>query len=199
MNWIRPSESPKTLGSPVPYVAVVAAVSGAALILAAGGESARLALRYERELMTTEIWRVISAHLVHLGPGHVAMNLVAFVIMAAIFYPFLSVARMLSTLLTAAVGISCGFFFFFPDVEWYVGLSGVLHGLMLVGSWVWLKAGERLAAVLILGLVAKLVIEAVGGPLPLAETAAAGPVLTQSHWLGALVSVPCLWGVGRRS
>lgn len=183
----------------MPYIIAVVVIAGMALILAAGGDSARVALRYERTLMSTEIWRSLSGHLVHLGFGHLTLNLVAFIVMAAIFYPFLGVSRLVVTFLTAAAGISCSFFLFFPEIEWYVGLSGVLHGLMLVGACFWLRAGDRFAAVLILGLVAKLVYEAVSGPLPFTETAAGGPVLTQSHWLGALVSIPCLWGIWRSS
>lgn len=197
MNWIRPSEAAKTGRSLGAYALVIGLVCAAALALGTAGDDARSALRYERELVPSELWRVVSAHLVHLGASHLAMNLVAFVVMAILFYPFIATSRLVLTLLTTALGISCSLFLFFPEIQWYVGLSGILHGLLLVGASFWFRAGDRFAAVLILGLVAKLMYEAMSGPLPLTESAAGGPVLTEAHWLGALTALPCLWGIWR--
>ena len=52
----------------------------AALILLAaiGGDTVRLAGRYEREaVLDGELWRLVTGHLVHLGWSHTVLNLAA--------------------------------------------------------------------------------------------------------------------------
>jgi hypothetical protein len=78
---------------------------------------------------------------------------------------------------------------FLPAVHWYVGLSGVLHGLFVAGALASLAAGYR-AELLLLGLlVVKLAWEQVHGALPGSEGFAGGTVLVESHLFGAIAGL----------
>ena len=81
-----------------------------------------------------EYWRLLSGHFAHLGYPHLALNL------AGLILVWLLVGRLYSTwrwLLVAAFSIvvmDAGFWFVDSDMRWYVGLSGLLHGLLLAGA-----------------------------------------------------------------
>ena len=73
-----------------------------------------------------------------------------------------------------------------PHLHYYVGLSGVLHGLFVVGAW-----GERqhfrVSAYVLLALVfAKLVWEQLYGAMPGSESMIGGQVLVDAHLYGAI-------------
>ena len=51
-------------------------VSGLAVLAAVGGDFAREALAYDREQVAAgELWRLVTAHVVHLGWSHLLLNL----------------------------------------------------------------------------------------------------------------------------
>jgi hypothetical protein len=58
---------------------------------------------------------------------------------------------------------------------------------------------SRVGILLAIGLVSKLVWEAIGGPIPLTQSSAGGPVVTPAHLYGALAGAAVgLVGVARR-
>jgi rhomboid family GlyGly-CTERM serine protease len=155
-------------------------------LLELGGEPVRLLLRYDREaLQSGEIWRLLSAHLVHLGPSHMFMNVAALAVLAVIFAPMLRGRDWLLAAGCSALAIDAGLFFFHPIIEWYVGLSGVLHGLWAAGCVLGLLQRRREAIPLAVLLVGKLAYEGLLGPLPMTSEIAAGSVVTQAHAWGA--------------
>ena len=70
-------------------------------------------------------------------------------------------------------------------MAWYVGLSGVLHGLVAAGALALLLRREALGAVLALGLCAKLGYEQLAGPVPFTAESVGGPVVVAAHLYGA--------------
>ena len=158
-----------------------------ALLAAAGGEGARLLLRYERgRIAAGEVWRLATGHIVHLGNSHLVLNLAGLALVAYLVGPALDLRRWLLAILTSAAAISGAFWVFEPRLDWYVGLSGVLHGLLAAGvvaGWDTRHAESWLLAAV---LVAKLAWEQLAGPLPGSEAAAGGPVVTVAHLYGTL-------------
>ncbi len=79
-----------------------------------------------------------------------------------------------------------GFWFLMPQLDWYVGLSGLLHGLLAAGiPGIW--RGRRTEAIIIAGLVlAKIGYETLAGPLPWSEGTSGGDVVTEAHLFGAI-------------
>ena len=162
------------------------AIAGLAAAAEFAGDTGRLALRFDQtDLAAGELWRLVTGHLVHLGPSHLVMNLLA---LAILTYVLPSLARPVDWLfagLAAALAIDVGLLVFHPAVDWYVGLSGVLHGFWAAG--VVLALGERRfdSVPLALLLLFKLGFEAVFGPVPFSGEVAAGSVVTPAHAWGA--------------
>jgi len=166
------------------------------IVIAAVGDTLQLPLRYDRDaIMGGQLWRLVSAHLTHLGWSHLGLNLAGLAMVFVFFGSLLTQRHWLTITLVCAVGTSVGLFVFNPDVKWYVGLSGVLHGLFIAGGIADLKT-RRNEALVFLGLLAlKLGWEQTMGPMPGSESAAGGPVLVDAHLYGAVTALTWMLAV----
>ena len=156
------------------------------LVTAAWGDAARELLRYDRlAIAGGEVWRLLCGHFVHLGYRHLALNL------AGLALVWLLVARLYSTrqwLLVAAISVAfmdAGFWWLDEGLRWYVGLSGLLHGLLLAGAIRGIRSLPGESAAICAVVVAKLAYEQFAGPLPGSEAAAGGAVVVNAHLYGA--------------
>ncbi|HEY5807470.1 MAG TPA: rhombosortase, partial [Povalibacter sp.] len=121
-----------------PVLWLVGLLCGASVLLALGGEAARLALRYERTaVFQGEVWRLITGHLVHGTLAHLLLNVAGAGLIAGLFPRDYTLRQWLIVLLASIAAIDAGFVLFEPQLQWYVGLSGVLHGLLAAGSVAW--------------------------------------------------------------
>jgi rhomboid family GlyGly-CTERM serine protease len=143
------------------------------------------ALDYSRqEVLSGEWWRLLSWHFVHLDITHAASNLVMLLVMALWIPKRVTIAALL--LISGLLGVLSAslIFLIWPQVHWYLGLSGLLHGL-----WFWIGVSRKdVAGVTILALLLlKLLID----PLPSSNTGLAIPipVLREGHWAGVLSSL----------
>ncbi|MNY41485.1 hypothetical protein D3C86_1763030 [compost metagenome] len=88
---------------------------------------------------------------------------------------------------------------FSPQTRDYVGLSGVLYGLIV---WILLPAAllrrERMAALVLVIVLARLVWQSWAGPDPLEEQLIGGYIVTQAHWFGVLAGLIGAWVSARR-
>jgi rhomboid family GlyGly-CTERM serine protease len=172
---------------PTPAAWLFLGLAGLCLMAQAGGQSWQELLEYQRMgLEQGQLWRLFSAHLVHLGWAHALMNLLALGLLIALFGTPISPRVLVLLLAVSALAVDAGLWFLHPEILWYVGLSGALHGLLaglLLLQWtIW----NRRYLWLILLLSVKLVWEFVGGPLPVTAEIAGGPVVSQAHLFGAL-------------
>ncbi len=168
-------------------------------LIAAAWPPLTQALMYDRALVAQgEVWRLVTASLVHLTWGHTVLNLSGLLLVWLLFGPALGQRVWLLTWLTSAVLLGGLLFFLHPEVQRYVGLSGVLHGLFVSGALADLPRDRRWSLVLLLAVAAKLAYEQILGPLPGSEASAGGPVLVEAHLYGALGGIPVgLWGAWR--
>lgn len=156
-------------------------------LLQAAPESVQLALRYERTRVDTgEIWRLVTGHFVHLGWRHLALNFAGLALGTWLFGADRPPRYWLLATMFAALSCGLGLWLLSPDVGWCVGLSGILHGLMVVGFGGWALAGEKAAWGLVAVVALKLWWEQTGGDMPWAESMAGGRVVTDAHLWGAL-------------
>ncbi|MGW8369101.1 MAG: rhombosortase [Gammaproteobacteria bacterium] len=174
--------------------AAAAVIGVLSLLLEMGGEPLRLAARYERAgLAEGELWRLFSAHLVHLGPSHMLMNVLALAVLAYVLAPRLTALDWVGTAIVAALTIDAGLYWLSPAVAWYVGLSGVLHGFWASGCvYAWLRLQPEALPLTAL-IVVKLAWESLAGPVPLTGAIAGGPVVAAAHLYGAVGGV--LWSL----
>jgi len=146
-------------------------------------------LRYDRVAIAAgEIWRLISGNLVHLGAGHLAVNIAGVALVALLVGRHLSVRAWLVAFVLCCLTTTGGLWWLSPDVRWYVGLSGVLHGLLVAGAARAAARGpERVFNAAVLAVVtAKLGWEQFAGALPGTSRLAGGSVVVDAHLFGAV-------------
>lgn len=161
------------------------------LALGAGGDAVRMALRYDSAAIGAgEWWRLLTANFVHLGWWHLFLNELGIIVLVLLCPEVLSWKVWLRRLLLLGIGMSMGLYFFVPDVRWYVGLSGVMHGLFVLGLGRQVyRQKDLIAAGCLAYLVGKIAWELMAG-VPLSDEAAiGGSVLVESHLYGTLSAV----------
>ncbi len=168
-----------------------------ALFTQLAGPEATALLRYEQSFITDgELWRLLSAHLVHLDWTHFWMNAAALVFIWILVGDFLTQTEWVSTLFASAVGITLGFYLFMPSLQWYVGLSGVLHALLICGALMGTVQKDRLSMILLTGIIVKLMAEHFYGAF--SSEVIVGSVVTESHLFGALMGMASAFVIGLR-
>lgn len=177
--------APTTAITPRQTCWLLGLLGAAVVLIALGGEPARLALRYERTaILAGEYWRLVTGHLVHSSVAHLVLNLAGVGLIAGLFPQDYSLRQWLLILIFSTVSIDLGFVFYQPQLQWYVGLSGVLHGALAAGAIAWWRHETRLLALtlsVIFG--AKLVWEQTRGALPFSGDM---PVVVDAHLYGAI-------------
>jgi rhomboid family GlyGly-CTERM serine protease len=152
-----------------------------------GGEAGRALLRYDRAgLVAGQWWRLLTAHIVHLGFEHAALNSLGLVLMWALFARDYKPAQWVSITLAAIAAIDAGLWLRDSTVAWYVGSSGVLHGVMAAGTLAHLRRRDMDGWILAAFIIVKLTYEQSSGVLPFAEGEG---VVVDAHLYGALGGV----------
>ncbi len=160
---------------------------GIITVLALLGDGGRTWLALDREAIGAgEFWRLISGHFVHLGVSHVLLNLAGLVLVWYLIGEYFSIGEWLAMTFAIIIGIDLGLWLFEPQLQWYVGLSGVLHGALAAGIVGGLRTRRIDVFILAIALVAKLAYEQLVGPLPGSEQSSGGNVIVDAHAYGAL-------------
>lgn len=142
-------------------------------------------LRYDRvAILAGEYWRLLTGHLVHGSLRHAAVNLAGLAVIAALFPRHYTVRAWIAIGIASVIAIDIGFVGYEPRLEWYVGLSGVLHGALAAGVIAWWRTESKpLALALTAVVVGKLAWEQWSGALPFAGNL---PVIVDAHLYGAI-------------
>ena len=158
-----------------------------ALALLVSGDAGREWLRFDRAgIAAGEAWRLLTGHLVHLGATHALLNLAGLMLVWFLVGRAFSARQWLWVIAGSVATIDLGLWFANPALDWYVGLSGLLHGMLAAGIVAGLagRSGEALAlAVVVAG---KLAWEQFAGPLPGSEATSGGAVIVDSHLYGVI-------------
>jgi rhomboid family GlyGly-CTERM serine protease len=171
------------------------------VLLFLGGESTRHLLRYERSaiLEAGEYWRLVTGHLVHGSVMHMALNLAGLGLIAALLPKHYSIRDWLFVLGLSLAAIDVGFVWNEPQLEWYVGLSGLLHGALAAGALAWWRYESRgLALAFTAILIGKLGWEQSQGALPFSGDMR---VIVDAHLYGAcggLLAGVLIWCIPQR-
>ncbi|HEY3488056.1 MAG TPA: rhombosortase [Gammaproteobacteria bacterium] len=144
-------------------------------------------LQYQRQaVLEGEIWRLWTAHLVHLSWRHYWLNAAGLVLVWLLFGQLLAVAVWCRHFIVTGFCISAGFLLLNPELVWYVGLSGVLHAAFMIGLLAGARGQLRFTLLVLLIFVGKIIFEQISGPLPGSTRAAGGPVVVAAHLYGAI-------------
>lgn len=143
------------------------------------------ALRYDRAgLAAGQLWRLVTAHIIHLDLEHAALNSLGLVLMWALFARDYRPRQWLPIVLGAIAAIDAGLWLASSTVAWYVGSSGALHGVMAAGTYAHLRRRDVDGPMLALFLIVKLCYEHLVGALPFTDNGAG--VVVDAHLYGAL-------------
>ena len=154
----------------------------ACILIQLASPAAFAALRYERSAIAAgEWWRLLSAHLTHLNAAHLLVNMAGVVLVWGLVVEEFSARQWLLVLLLATAAIDTGLWWLNPAIGWYVGASGLLHGLLLAGFVSGLARRDPVALIGLPILLAKLFIEQRGAALGIT---AGLPVVSVAHLYG---------------
>jgi len=164
-------------------------ISLSVLIMLAG-DIGKEALRYDRVWIGQgEAWRLVSGHFAHLGWSHLALNSVGLLLVWFLVGGAYTLGAWMFIVGVTMATMDIGFWFLNPALYWYVGMSGLLHGILVAGIVTRLRKIDTETAVLLLLLIGKISWEQFGGPVPGSESTSGGPVVVDAHLYGALGGV----------
>lgn len=144
-------------------------------------------LRFDRSgIDGGQWWLLLTGNFVHLGLSHLLLNLAGLVLIVALVWPNFNARQWLMITLISSLGVGVGLYLFDPDIRWYVGFSGTLHGLIIAGTLADFRRYPIPALILLVLVCAKLGYEQINGPVPGSESAAGGSVVVNSHLYGAI-------------
>lgn len=156
-------------------------------------------LFYQRYLIAAgEYWRLWTGSLVHTNSWHLALNLAGVWLLTFIAPSTDTKLTQLLQIVWLATCVGLGLWFMSPGVIWYVGLSGVLYGLFILGGiQLLLQQDWSMAAVILLGIGGKTLLDWwQGGASPSAALIEA-PVIYAAHLYGMagglLLGIPALF------
>jgi rhomboid family GlyGly-CTERM serine protease len=171
-------------------LAPVAAVwFGTSVIVACAGGTLASWLRYERSAVQAgQWWRLLSAHVVHLGWGHMLLNGAALAVASSLWGRLYRAGEWAVLAAVSALGVGVGLYLASPRIAWYVGLSGMTHGLVAAAGVALVAARRRSGWLCLSLLAAKLAWEQLHGAVP-GSTMLTGATVVDAHLDGAVAGL----------
>lgn len=158
---------------------------------------------YNRELIIQgEYWRLITGNFNHTNHYHLLLNLAALLTIAGLHRHHYSPLILIIIMLYLSIFVGSNILLFSPSVSLYVGLSGLLHGLIVIGSYMDIVKGQHSGWLLLLGTVAKVIYEQVYNNTEQVSQLIEAQVLTAAHMYGliaGLVTYPIIRHMIKRS
>jgi len=149
------------------------------------------ALEYRRGALASEPWRLFTGHFVHITLLHAALNGVALLLLGRLFADRLRASEQYGLLVGAPMLVSLSMWAALPELQWYRGLSGVLHAFYFAGCVLWIATsaarGRWLAIAALVGGTMKVLLEQPwDASFPMHDLLRVA-VVPQAHLLGALL------------
>lgn len=160
------------------------------IVLALLAPDSTALLRYQRDAFSAgEVWRLLTANLVHSNVWHLLLNLLAVIVLRALFSALLPTRAWWTVALFCAFGNVLGVHLF-SDFDWYVGMSGALYGVAVFGGAALLMAGEKLiGAGVLIWVIGRTVYEQIYGASADLAALIAVDVATSAHLSGVISGV----------
>ena len=166
---------------------LAAILSAGALWQSYAGRSDASAWRYDRASVAAgEWWRLVTGQLVHHDLPHAVLNGVGFATLWCLYVRDGRPSEWLAVCIGALTGVALGLWWLEPQTQWYVGASGMLHGLWAGGAVLaWTRSSfESVVSLSVLCL--KLCWEQFAGPLSTLVLTSTFLVVTPAHLFGAV-------------
>ena len=147
-------------------------------------------LDYNREsIINGEYWRLISGNFNHTNIYHLLLNLGALAVIGGLHYRYYNSAAYTSLILLLSIGVGVGILWLSPSTHLYVGLSGILHGIIIVGAVIDVTKKYYSGYILMIGTVIKVINEQLfNSPVEISQLIEA-KVLTEAHLYGLVTGL----------
>ncbi|MBO9490840.1 rhombosortase [Endozoicomonas sp. G2_1] len=147
-------------------------------------------LVYNRQAIAeSQFWRLFTGHFFHTNDMHFLLNSAALVLLWALHGHHYSVKNQVFLYVFAALTTSVGIWFSSPELNQYVGLSGILHGVFVWGALQDIKSGDKLGWLLVIGAFAKVIYEQVYGASSDIVNLIDASVAVDAHLWGAIAGL----------
>lgn len=174
-----PPSPPRAWGPP-------AVLSLLCLLLTLAGPHLSQILRYDRAAVAAgQWWRLFTGNLVHLGYWHLLFNVLSLALLVLLCPERLSPLEWLRRVVLIGSGMNLCLYWLAPEVQTYVGLSGLVYGLFALGLGRQALHRDEIAIACLVFLAARITWELVKGA-PASETELIG---------GSVVAVSHLYGI----
>lgn len=136
-------------------------------------------------ILQGEYWRLLTGHWLHLGWVHWAMNQLGLMLILWLFPQLLMKGRWVTGVVMIGLGVAGGLMF--TELGGYVGMSGVLYGLVFYGCMIDNTLPFKIKCLVLAGVISKVVVEQLW-PEVNAATAEqiGGMVAIDAHLFGSL-------------
>lgn len=168
--------------------AIYSVVAGVIIVLAAFQPAASEWLQFDRaQIEQGQYWRLLTASWVHLSANHLIGNTLGVVLFAYIAGDALNNRTGLLLFFWCTLIVGAGLYFYADYLQYYVGLSGALHGFLFVAPFVSSHYSRRVALLFAFAIAAKTIWEQTPfyDDMALADYVG-GRVETNSHLLGTI-------------
>jgi len=147
-------------------------------------------LDYNREMILDgEYWRLITGNFNHTNIYHLLLNIAGLAVIAGLHHTYFDSKAFISLIVFLSITIGLCILWLSPGTSLYVGLSGVLHGLLIVGAIIDVGKKHYSGYLLIIGVIGKVASEQLfESPAQVSELIEA-TVLTDAHLYGLLAGI----------
>ncbi len=170
----------------LPYLVVAVLIT----VLYFCPKTVQLTLEYNKlAIEAGQLWRLLTGHFLHSNLYHLLMNLCGLFVIMLLHAPLKQRLAFAWQVLVISLATSLCLWFFAKDLTLYVGLSGVLHGILCFGAVLDIRQGFRSGILILLGVAVKLAFEQYFGPDAELAAKLAAEVAIDAHLFGAICGV----------
>lgn len=142
---------------------------------------------YDRnQLDNFQWWRLITGHFLHTNSPHLLLNTAGVALLWALHGHYYNASRYLIQLLVLCLGTAIGLYLFDQQMQWFVGLSGVLHGLFIIGAYFDIKHSFKIGWLMLIGVWIKVIHEQIFGASEEVAELIAANVAVDAHLFGTI-------------
>lgn len=136
-------------------------------------------------------WQLVSGHLLHSNYWHLVMNMAGLLLAMLLHGSYWRGKSLMMYWLLYALTISLALYFFSSELQFYVGLSGLLHAMLTHGAIKDIQHRQTGGALLLAGLIAKVLWEQWHGPDATLSQIINARVAIDAHLYGVVCGI-CL-------
>jgi rhomboid family GlyGly-CTERM serine protease len=163
------------------------AISAIMTAILLSGQTGVMNLSYDRaSIFNGELWRIFTSHMVHINGSHFTLNIVGLIVVFFLFGHLFRSFYWIMGIVGCMSAISLCQLLFCKELEWYMGFSGVLHGLFVMGVMGEIRRKRSVCCLGLFLIAVKLAAEQFYGPSSGTMDLIKAPIIVNAHFIGAV-------------